>query len=147
MEFIKTWAEVQRSKEYKSLSAAGKKAAKRQYPFKKEESLIREKMHSSMVSAIEGLNKSIGCIKPESDTKELNKIIKCLESLETQMANIKIEAPESNNNLEWLFDDLKNQLMNNNNEKVTAWDVDYIRDSEGYTKKLELRAVGYTLDS
>lgn len=156
MEFL-TWEEVKKTEKYKELSPAGKRAAKKQYPFQKEESLNQTLINESMVAAIQavgetitGLESKISSLKldvpaPESvdNSPELNKIINCLESLERQVEGINISIPETDNSpIENILTQIKSKLSENPlDSTVTQWDFEFKRDNKGYLKNIEANAI------
>ena len=58
MEFL-NWEDVKNSPEYKALSPAGKRAAKKQYPFNKEESLKKALVNDSMIATIQSVAEAV----------------------------------------------------------------------------------------
>lgn len=157
MEFL-TWEEVKKTEKYKELSPAGKRAAKKQYPFQREEVLKLNAINENIVAAIQsvgevitGLESKIEALKfeapvvnvPVDNSPELNKIINCLESLERQVEGINISIPETDNTpIENILTQIKSKLSENPlDSTVTQWDFEFKRDNKGYLKNIEANAI------
>ncbi len=137
MEFL-SWEDVKKTEEYKALSPAGKRAAKKQYPFK-------EVMDKSMMKAIKAMDVAVTKLLDASipdNTSELNKIVKCLESLERQVESLPDITIADNGGIENILTQIKSKLSEGvMDTTVTQWDFEFKRDGKGFIKNIEANAI------